>query len=490
MPQLRIAILQTPAPDFMEQDAAWRTWVQRIDDAARDELDLIVLPEASYPAWFLADAATSAPSIADWQLIRDLAERARRHHVHIAAGLVLGRPDAPVNAAILLDPQGVEVARATEGNPARWFHAGQGPAMTSVAGVSCTLVAGNDLQHPRWSQAAPIEDTSIVISTGAPRGTMRGDANASHVSAAILASRAIEAGAWVISAGRTGVEAEAVSYLGGAGIVSPEGHWVVRAPADRPGIVLHTIDVTPSIRTRRAEMARTSDQHISSFTRHQTIELEVAALALDPNPSVVDLMESVRASVRAAATLGAQVVVLPDLTGDDPRAVTQDEVLPLIEAVSAETSTVVIATLAERAGGILYRTISLVEQGRLLETHRQASLSDTDRRAGFTAGSETPPVVTTTSAGRIGLLAGREALNTQGAASLQRRGAQLIAWSTGDSALAIDAVALTRAWEHRLPLVAASSARCGAYVIEAGGHPLAASHAGQPMLVTAPISLR
>ena len=56
MTLLRIAVLQAPAPDFGRAESAWADLLARIDDAAQDEPDLVVLPEASYPAWFLGAA--------------------------------------------------------------------------------------------------------------------------------------------------------------------------------------------------------------------------------------------------------------------------------------------------------------------------------------------------------------------------------------------------------------------------------------------------
>lgn len=479
MTELRIAVLQTPAPDFMEQDAAWAEWLRRLDDAIRDEPDLVVLPEASYPAWFLAAAAATSPSISDADLIAALAERARRYGVHIAAGLVLGRPYAPENAAVLLDRDGVEVARVSEMSPAPWFRAGRGPGIATLGGLPVALVAGSDLFDQRGAQAVADAGVSLVISTGAPRSALRGGHAHGDAASFLIPARAAETGAWVISAGRVGVEAEAVSYGGGAGIASPDGRWVVRAPADRPGVVLHMVDVPGE----PGKAARVPGDHASPFVAGTATgaRIRAAALALDPNPSVLDLMESVRASIRAASALGARLVVLPDLSGADPRAVTQAETLPLIEAVSAETRLVVVATLAERANGMLHRTISIVEDGRTLDSHRQAMLGAADLRAGFATGSEPPPVVATTAAGRIGLLSGEEGLAPSAAASLVRRGAQVIAWSAG-AAPWLEPVARARAWEQRVGLVAAGSAGAGAFIVEPGGQIVGATRDGEAML--------
>ncbi|MCB9492319.1 MAG: hypothetical protein H6674_09685 [Dehalococcoidia bacterium] len=492
MPTLRIAILQPPAPDYGRAQAAWSELLARIDDAAQDEPDLVVLPEASYPAWFLGAAATSAPDLADARILGDLAERARQHHVYIAAGLVLGRPASPQNAAVLLSPDGVELARAAESRPAPWFTAGRGPAAASIEGAPIALFAGADHLDPRWVEAIADARTQLCIATGAARGWVgpgqapgQPPAVAGDPSTHVIATRSAETGAWFASAGRAGVEADSVGYAGGAGIVSPRDGWVVRAPEDRAGVVLHACELTPPTPgvTPLEQRTMASAHGAAGNTR-------VAALALDPSPSVVELMESVRASVRAAAALGTQLIVLPDLTGPDPRAVTRAEVLPLLEEVAAETHTLVLAGAAERAEGELYRSVSVVENGRLLATYRVAALSDEDRAAGFRPGSDSSPIVSTERAGIIGLLGGREGLQPGAASALRRNGAQLLAWSAGSAQRGLLHIAQTRAWEQRLPVIAAGGASNGACVAVEGGTLAATTRPGTPMLTHATVERR
>ena len=49
---LRVALLQLEAYDLAGHELAWAQLLERIDDAAADEPNLTVLPEASYPAYF------------------------------------------------------------------------------------------------------------------------------------------------------------------------------------------------------------------------------------------------------------------------------------------------------------------------------------------------------------------------------------------------------------------------------------------------------
>ena len=488
---MRIAILQAPAPDFSRAEEGWQALLSRIDDAAQDGPQLIVLPEASYPAWFLGHAASASPVLTDGQLLADLGQKARQYGIYIAAGLVLGRPHATKNSAVLIAPDGLELARATESNPAPWFHRGDGPAAVTIPEASLALFAGSDSLDPRWVEALAEARTQLVVATGASRGWRAaisdGEPITSEPVEAIMTTRASETGAWFAVAGRTGIEGDSVGYAGGAGIVAPRDGWLVRAPADRPGIVLYECELTVPRPDAHVALTYLAPAGSPPFAAPES--LRIATLSLDPTPSVVDLMEAVRASMRAAAMLGATLIVLPDLTGADPHALTRAETQPFIEATSAELHLLVVAASAERVGNAIYRSMTAIEDGKVIATHRQSVLSEADVAAGFTPGDTPPPVVDTHAAGRIGLMAGREALSPAVAAALRQRDANLLAWCTGHEEHQAVAIAQTRAWEQRIPVVVAGSSGAGATIAGPRGELLAVTHRGMPMLTHASVTL-
>ena len=89
---LRLALLQLRAFDLADHEAAWEELLHRLDEAAEGEPDLVVLPEASYPAYYLhsREAYDAAGVLPDAEVERAIAERAARHGFAIAAGLVIG----------------------------------------------------------------------------------------------------------------------------------------------------------------------------------------------------------------------------------------------------------------------------------------------------------------------------------------------------------------------------------------------------------------
>lgn len=479
---LTIALLQLRAFDLADHDQAWAELLRRIDDAAAETPRLIVAPEASYPAAILGsrEAYAAAPLRGDVEILATLGDRARRHACYLAVGLVLRDAfGAPQNAAVLIAPGGAVIARATESAPASWFVEGQGAVTTLIDDTRIALFAGADALAPSRVASAVEEGARVLVSTGA--ATTWGQAldrlpePEGHL---LLAARAVESGTWAVTPSKVGIEAASRVYGGRAGVVSPGGIWVVRAPGDRPGIALYTLDLEaasgpPVVAPVGAPIAAPES-------------VRLAVLAVAPTPSVVELMEGLRAVVRAASAQGARLFVLPDLAGAETRAITSTESLPLLEALSAETRTILAVALAERGSGETFKTVYLIDGGTTVAWHRQSVLRPEERAAGFTEGTSPPPVVVT-AAGGIGLLCGAEGLVPSFAAGLVERGASVIAWCAGDIGVAVQPLARTRAIEVHRTVVAAGvvGTNGGGSIVDERGAILATTVDGQAMAAIA-----
>lgn len=482
-PSLTIAALQLRAFDLADHEQAWAELLRRIDDAAAEAPRLIVAPEGSYPACVLGsraayEAATSLRG--DAEILATLGDRARRHGCYIAAGLVLR--DAfgqPQNTAVLIAPGGAVVARTAEVRPAAWCVPGNGPVTALIDDVRVALFAGRDAADGGLV-AATVEGARVLIDTGAAttwgRALDRLPEPRAHV---LLAARAVEQGAWGVVPGKVGVEASTRVYGGRAGIVSPAGAWVARAPSDRPGVVLHEVDLDLATGPR-------ADVSHEASTEAAAEPARIATVAVAPTPSAVDLMEALRAVVRLAAAQGARLLVLPDLAGSDTRAVTSAESLPLLEALSAETQTLLAVALAERGAGDESRsttkTMYLIDRGRTVAAHRQSVLGAAEREAGFAPGDAPPPVIAT-GLGAVGLLCGVEGLVPSIGVDLAERGATMIAWSVGDLGLPIETMARARAVEARRMVAVAGVAAPlgGGSIVDARGTVLATTVEGRAM---------
>ena len=475
---LRVAALQPRTFEAADHVRAWEALLARIDQSAAGHA-LLVLPEAAIPGWALlsreAAAALSLPPDGVWRAA--LAERARRAGCAIAAGVVAQAPDGALrNELVLFGPDGHELARAGEHAASGWFTGGSGPATTEVEGMRIGLIVGRDLA--RRDLVRTLAGVHLLVAAAAPRDAGRAPAEAS-LESDLLAARAALLGAWAIAGGKSGSEGGLVRYAGSAGVIDPAGQWSVRAPVNQPGIASTEIDIDaapgPAL-----DFAMLPAGNAAAATR-DPLHGAVAAVAFDPLPSAVESMERLRAFVRAAVAAGSRLVVLPDLAGTETRAVTATETLPFIEALSVETGATIFAGLAERAGGITYKTAYAVEGGQILAAHRQSVLDRDELAAGFRAGGPAPAVVHT-AIGAVGLLCGAEAL-VRGAPA----GAGLVVWCAGDAAAPVGGSARAIAIEDGVAVVAAGSTSRtgGAFVIDASGRVLAATPAGETLLATA-----
>lgn len=139
----------------------------------------------------------------------------------------------------------------------------------------------------------------------------------------------------------------------------------------------------------------------------------VAACQLAPDAQARHDPEPMVAAVRAAASAGAKLVVLPELavsgysfaSAQEARSAAEDldgPTVSALRAVSAELGLVVVCGLPERAGAQVFNSAVVVEAGELLGCYRKVHPWG-DEPDFFAAGSE-PPVVVETTLGRIAVM--------------------------------------------------------------------------------------
>ena len=522
---LRLALLQLPAFELADHEAGWEELLLRIDEAAAGSSagppDLIVLPEASYPAYYLhsREAYEAANVYADAEVEEILGEHAARHGCAIAIGLVQrGGDDAPDdgllrNVAVLFGRDGRVAARQPKRFlwhfDRRWFAPGEAGAPIALeasgapeAGGRAGLFICSDGRLPEITRELALGGAELLVDCTAWVSSGRDPAALSNPQVDyMLAARAIENGAWIAAADKVGVEADSIVYAGRSGVVDPSGRWRVQAPSDSPGIVHAVVDLAeasgPPVAPRielygAAAVSGESLPEAEGDPPGDGDVVRVAAAAIEVSPSAVALMEGLRALVATLATQGADLVVLPDLARADAHALDEDEVLPLLRALSADAGVMLAVGLAERAGGTTRKRLSLLDGGEVIASCRQAHLDEAERAAGYSAGADPPPLVETR-LGRIGLLIAGDALAPEPARGLRLRGAELLVWCAqplpGLAPEALRALARTRAAENRVWLAASAGSEeaGGAYIVDPSGAVVAEALAGRPLAVAADV---
>ena len=509
---LRLALLQLRAFGLADHEAAWEELLHRLDEAAEGEPDLVVLPEASYPAYYLHSRETyeAAGVLPDEEVERAIAERAARHGFAIAAGLVIGeRNGGLLNAAVLFARDGRVVARQPKRFlwhfDRRWFTPGSSGAPIDLDAARLGLFLCADGRVPEITRGLALGGAELLVDCTAWVSSGRDRAALSNPQVDyMLAARAIENGVWIAAADKVGTEAGTIVYAGRSGVVDPQGRWRVQAPSSEPGIVHATIDLAEAAGPRvapRGELYDASTVHgahsraasdARTMLRQDGAIVRVAAAAIEISPSAVTLVEQLRALLSTLAAQGAELVVLPDLAGADPHALNEGELLPLLRSLTADSGLMLAVGLAERNGAASHKRLSLLDRGQLLVSYRQAHLDAAERAAGFSPGDAAPPMIETR-LGRLGLLLGHDALPPEPARGLKLQGAELLVWCARPlreaATEAVRALARTRASENRLYLAAAAGAgeAGGAYVVDPSGGLAAEALAGEALAVSADV---
>ncbi|MDA1062556.1 MAG: carbon-nitrogen hydrolase family protein, partial [Chloroflexi bacterium] len=262
---LRVALLQLRAFELADHEATWAELLLRIDEAAQPPgapaPQLIVAPEASYPAYYLHSRADydAAGVLPDARVEAMLAERAQRYGVALTVGLVQrGSGESLSNVAVQIAPSGEVLARTAKHFlwhfDRAWFGASSGPGsgpgsiaaspLVEVGPARCGLFICADGRLPEIPRALSVAGAELLIDPTAWVASGRDRAALSNPQVEyMLAARAIENGCWIVAADKVGTEAGTIVYAGRSGVVDPSGRWRAQAPSDAAGIVRYTIDL-------------------------------------------------------------------------------------------------------------------------------------------------------------------------------------------------------------------------------------------------------
>ncbi len=242
---LRISALQLAAHDRADYAARRDPLLRLVDEAAR-ESDLLVLPEATFPAYVLGDAGVEDAEItAAIELLRDIA---RGRSCTIVAGAAVRRDGALFNSAIVLDSDGSVAGRADKAFlwhfDRKWFSPAEriAPVRTSLGTIGALVCA--DGRMPAIAAALVDRGAQLLVMPTAWVTSGRDPANLENVQADLLARvRAFENGVPFVAANKCGVELGMVAYCGKSQIVDANGTVVALAGEGAEQAISASIDL-------------------------------------------------------------------------------------------------------------------------------------------------------------------------------------------------------------------------------------------------------
>ncbi|MGH2766239.1 MAG: nitrilase-related carbon-nitrogen hydrolase [Actinomycetota bacterium] len=391
---MRIACVQLRARDVSEADRALEEAVGAATKAAR-RADLVVLPEATYPAYVLHDPGPYLDPRWYQRGRAAFADVASREGAWVAVGLVRPEGHALFNSAVLLDPGGRTAATADKvflwHFDSQWFRPGRpGEVVPLPWGAAGMFVCADArmVEVPRRLGVAGarllLDPTALVLS---PAGI---NAQVEY----LLSARAWENGGFLAVANKCGVEAGIASYAGRSAIYGPDGRRVAEAGAEQPETIVAEVDLAAA---PGPPAARDPGGYPELSAPPDSLPIaEVLSAPPPARPLRVAMLSGATARDRAVEELAPDVAIQAGADG-----------LPELVPLGGE-------------GGA---------------------------RAGPTSGT-----VVAVGGARIGLLAGDRGLVPEEVRVLMLRGASVVVWHTGDTEVPAF-VARTRADENRVFLV-------------------------------------
>jgi predicted amidohydrolase len=245
---LRVAALQLAAHDRADFEAGL-SLRGTIADAAR-ECDLLVLPEASLPAYVLGNDRIDDSAVS--RALDELREIARASTCVIVAGAAVRRAGKLYNSAVVIDSDG-SIAGSAEKIflwhfDRKWFAPGEqiAPIETRAGRLGVMICA--DGRMPGIAQTLVDRGAQVLVMPTAWVTSGRDPSALENIQADLLARvRAFENGVPFVAANKCGVEMKMVAYCGKSQIVDGSGNVLAIASQHEPCTLTATIETeTPA----------------------------------------------------------------------------------------------------------------------------------------------------------------------------------------------------------------------------------------------------
>lgn len=476
MSTISVACLQLEALGLSRAEESLERALSMIDRAGQNQPDLIVLPECTYPAYYLhsTESFFQAKLRPHQEVVRLFGERATSYGCHLVVGIAEpAKSGRLLNSAYLFNPQGEVVGTYAKSFlwhfDQYWFDPGQQfPAFDLPFGRTGLFVCA-DGRMPEVVRALGLERSRLLVdatawtTTGGDRGTLT-----NPQFDYMMPVRAIENGAWIVVANKVGVEAESVVYCGRSCVVSPDGRHVAQASPDSEEILMAQIDlaeaVGPPVRrrpdcyatlTEATENLPVTRLLAESLVPAETI-VRVGLLQLIPYDSAEAFLARVTTLIEILVRQEAKLLVLPGVPHhktDSPAYRAEQTLGPLKDLSRRLGCGLVCPLISLSNNGQLSRAVYLIDRGQVLGVYHQTHLTD-DEMGLFEAGDKLP--VFETPYGRVGVMLNSEGLLPEVPRTLMLQGADLIIWPTHFLPYSLRTIGRTRADENKVFLALAT----------------------------------
>lgn len=501
----RVALLQLPAFALADAAASLAHTLRRIDEAAAQKPDIIALPEATYPAYFMAGPMPAgAPSIAE--AMDAFAGRAKQHGVWIAAGMALDDGQGGLtNGAALFARDGSLAGRYDKSFlwhfDDRWFARGSAyPVFETDAGRIGMLICA-DGRLPEIARSLALNGAQIILDlTAWVSGARRTEDLTTVQREYLMQTRAVENGVWIACADKFGIEAESLVYTGRSCVISPRGEYVASLGPGEDAALVHDIpiaDAAPPILRRPAMYEHLSHpteslpvmRTLSESYVPQEQERRIACVQMAMPADGAAFLAAARVHAERLRWHDADIVLFPATPSRLRAAYPHDAVRDGMLAIARDTGMLLAFTVSEGDGGSGRRVMYITGPRGVAGEHRQTHVPPGERFASMPLGDDIAPVIATP-AGRIGMMIAAEGYVPEIARSLMLRGAEVLLWAADAPGGPMHRIVRARADENRVFVAsAAAPVEHGATMIaDPAGRILAQALEGRELSVSATVN--
>ncbi len=290
LPKIPVACVQPGAHNREKFDSVWPHIVALVDEAGDRGARLIVLPEATVPAYVLGTEPVPLEQIA--RAFADLSALAQRHEAVIVYGgakIVEGRT---FNAAICIGPDGRELGYAAKQFlwhfDRRWFAPGDTLAPIETPLGTLGLLVCADGRIPTISSTLVDRGATMLVMPTAWVTSGRDPSALENIQADLFANvRARENGVPFVVANKCGVERASVAYCGKSAIIDGAGAFVGRGSERNEEIVFG--EVAPVVRAHRGSSALAARDALATNARSAPDASAARARIAFARPSADDI---------------------------------------------------------------------------------------------------------------------------------------------------------------------------------------------------------
>ncbi|HAH97173.1 MAG TPA: hypothetical protein DCX37_03390 [Firmicutes bacterium] len=498
---LRAAVVQLSAFNIQQSAQALEHAVAMVHQAAEQKPDLVLLPECTYPSYYLGDQ--NAPGTTQDELdyvMNAFAELARKYRFHLAVGLPERASGRLYNSAFLFGPQGAVIGKVRKSFlwhfDAHWFSGGgEFPVFDTALGKIGMLICA-DARLPEIARMLKLGGAEIIldptnwVSSGGERTKLTNPQFEFMVQ-----TRALENKVWFLAANKIGLERRSILFCGRSCVIAPSGERVLEASADREEILICEIDLGKSaedeivpgfscIKDRRPETygllaAINAGQQEQRFTAAASISPWLAACVQSVGAGAA---ESDGAEI--ISVLGAQLAVFSSLDSMKANGITDP-------GYYAADKGIALAAAQEGSAKLF------LPDGRCETYHKMHGRTNKRVPDKVHDGGEEPPKPGTnqvfqTPLGKVAFILDEEGLIPEPARIAALQGAELIIWISSELYPLHEKLARTRAAENCCYLAvcfpAERYARSGNMLIAPNGTVMATALPGESQIITGMIN--